>query len=175
MDSWVKHVLRTGNRPFALYRWLSVGSWEGSRLKKCLFILYEEFRHKLNRHFLVRALDGLVVQVQRRLMRQKLVKADACRRWSCPPILAPNSVLVSRSTRSPSWLGLTRRHRGKHPRPRIYLYNRPNSVRPTVNEAGMANGLPLIHMVENLYEWSIFNKPPCWKSGNFAHRSAQMW
>ena len=36
--------------------------------------------YKLNRHLLVGALDGLylVVQVQRRLIRQKLVKVDAC-------------------------------------------------------------------------------------------------
>ena len=64
----------------------------------------------MNRHYLVRALDGLclVVQVQRRLIRRKILKADACCRWSRPPIFAPNGVLVSRSPRSPSWLGLNR-------------------------------------------------------------------
>ena len=46
-----------------------------------------------------------VAQAQRRLVRRKLVNTTA-RSWRCrPPSLAPNSVLVSRSARSPSSLG----------------------------------------------------------------------
>ena len=43
-----------------------------------------------------------VTQARRRFERRKLVNTDA-RSWRCrPPSLAPNSVLVSRSARSPS-------------------------------------------------------------------------
>ena len=46
-----------------------------------------------------------VTQARRRFVRRKLVNTDA-RSWRCrPPSLAPNSVLVSRSARSPSSLG----------------------------------------------------------------------
>ena len=57
-----------------------------------------------------------VTQARRRFVRRKLVNVDVRFRWWCPPSLAPKSVLVSRSPRSPSWLGLTRRHREKNTR-----------------------------------------------------------
>jgi len=62
-----------------------------------------------------------VAQAQRRLVRRKLVNTTA-RSWRCrPPSLAPNSVLVSRSARSPSCLGLTRRHREEKTRDPILV------------------------------------------------------
>ena len=56
-----------------------------------------------------------VAQAQRRLVRRKLVNTTA-RSWRCrPPSLAPNSVLVSRSARSPSSLGATGKKHARDP------------------------------------------------------------
>ena len=66
-----------------------------------------------------------VTQARRRFERRKLVNTDA-RSWRCrPPSLAPNSVLVSRSARSPSSRGAIGGK--KHPRP-LVLSQRVNEI-----------------------------------------------
>ena len=66
-----------------------------------------------------------VTQARRRFVRRKLVNTDA-RSWRCrPPSLAPNSVLVSRSARSPSSRGAIGEK--KHPRP-LVLSQRVNEI-----------------------------------------------
>ena len=66
-----------------------------------------------------------VAQARRRFVRRKLVNTDA-RSWRCrPPSLAPNSVLVSRSARSPSSRGAIGGK--KHPRP-LVLSQRVNEI-----------------------------------------------
>ena len=53
--------------------------------------------------------------VQHRVVQRKLVNANARSWWWCLPCLAPDSVLVSRSPRSPSSLGAIRNKNTRDP------------------------------------------------------------